>query len=216
MVQLAPPASGAGVVGQSPVTGATSANPEVAAVVSVTVAAPVACWPVLVSTKACVTAAPTSTLPKPVEDPAAGARARPAAVCPVALAVKVTEPPGVAASVSIPLRAPAAVALNETAMVQLAPGAIAAVQVFAPTSTSPGSPLVSAGTPVGTSPPLVTVQGTLPLVAPTTTVPKLLLLVTRSAAPGAGRCRTATGWERSRRCWRSRPASPSAAPRPAR
>src|SRR5581483_6092130 len=121
-------------------------------------------------------------LPKLVEDPVAGDNARPAAVCPFALAAKVTDPPGIAASVSMPLREPAAVALNETAMVQVAPAASATMHVFAPTTTSPGSPLVSPGTPVATSPPLVTVHVTLPLVAPTTTVPKLLLLVPVSNA----------------------------------
>src|SRR5438270_7439843 len=60
---------------------------------------------------------------------------------------------------------------------------MATVQLLAPTMSSPVLPLVSAGTPVAASPVLLIVQVKAPLVAPTTTVPKLLVVVPESA-PG--------------------------------
>jgi len=171
MKHPAPPASVCVPGTQSPVVGASSAKPEVAAVVSAMVIAVVGCWPVLVSVNDSVTLAPTRTSPKLVAEPAVGASASPATVCPLAVAVNVTEPPGDAVSVSVPVRVPAADGRIATAIVQLPPPGSAPAQPLLVTRTSPELLFVSVARPAVTSPPFTTVQLKLPVVLPTTTVP---------------------------------------------
>ena len=114
---------------------------------------------------------PTSTLPKFVDEPVAGASASPAAACPSAVAVNVTDPPGVADSVSVPVREPLLDGRNATPIVHVPPPASGAVQLFEVIRTSTVLLLVSVGVPVATSPLLTMVQLAVPDVAPMTIVP---------------------------------------------
>ena len=118
-----------------------------------------------------VTVPPTSTLPKFVDEPVAGASASPAAACPSAVAVNVTDPPGVPDSVSVPVREPLADGLKATPIVHVAPPARGTLQVFDVTRTSSVLLLVKVGVPVGTSPLLTMIQLDAPEVLPTTIVP---------------------------------------------
>ncbi len=113
----------------------------------------------------------TSTLPKLVDEPVAGASPRPAANCPSAVAVNVTDPPGDAVTVSVPVREFMPDGRNATPIMQLPPPAMGPVQLFEVTRTSTVLLLVSIGWPVMTSPLLKMVQLAVPVVLPMTTVP---------------------------------------------